>query len=602
MGEESAANRFRFASEMDRIFESEEFSRSPVMRRLLRFLIDQTLLGKGDQLKAYSVAVDGLGRDPDFDAQTDSYPRVQIGRLRRMLDAHYARNGFPSGERLIIPNGAYRVYLHPVYPRAERHAKTEAPSSLAQAEKAPAPAPAGQAYEAAPVQPQSTAAKAPDRRYSRHAFLIASAALALLVLLLFYRGFGEAWLGGHGQSITRPPEMLLLPVERSINSSASLASSVDQALGDALHRSWVVNVHSMERPKSGKAEQQKSPDHTYRLQGVLAGPNGDELYLTLWNARTGDRIWTDHLALAGREGALAEVLRLPAANLIGSFGIIAAQERQHHAATMQPGYVCLLKNADYRLWYSEQILQKSRKCLDQTLALENGASPLILAASAIVNSRLSRFRPQEAPRLMASAETQAKQALLLDPYSPEANMVSATLAMKNGSCLLAKDLGLRALELNPYEQEYYARVGMILFQCNDPDHEKYLVLARQMNPQLPAFFSVPVIAAMSERGEKRAALGLALSLPTAVPDQMPLYSITLALAYGQNGDSRRAARHWNDLSATPANAGRTPYEILKGVLANPNLARKTGELLVKAGVIGNLNQPDGNALITARMK
>ena len=600
MGEESAANRFRFASEMDRIFESEEFSRSPVMRRLLRFLIDQTLAGNGDQLKAYSVAVDGLGRDPDFDAQTDSYPRVQIGRLRRMLDAHYARNGFPSGERLIIPNGAYRVYLHPVYPRAERHAKTEAPDDHPQGEDAPPPSPPVQAYQ--PKQPQPTAAKAPDRRNPRPAFLVALAALALLMLLLLYRGFGEALLGGGEQSITRPPEMLLLPVERGVNSSASLASSVDQALGDALHRSWVVNVHSMDRPKSGKPEQQISTDHAYRLQSVLAGPNGDELYLTLWNARTGDRIWTDHLALAGREGALAEVLRLPAANLIGSFGIIAAQERQHHAAAMQPGYVCLLKNADYRLWYSEQILQKSRKCLDQTLALENGASPLILAASAIVNSRLSRFRPQEAFRLMARAEIQARQALLLDPYSPEANMVSATLAMKNGRCLLAKDLGLRALELNPYEPEYYARVGMILFQCNDPDHEKYLVVARQMNPQLPAFFSVPVIAAMSERGEKRAALGLALSLPTAVPDQMPLYSITLALAYGQNGDSRRAARHWNDLSATPANVGRTPYEILKGVLANPNLARRTGELLVKAGVISNLNQPDGNKLMTARMK
>src|SRR3546814_2929692 len=105
MGEEAANNSFKFASELERVFSSTEFSRSPVMRRLLRFLIDQTLAGKGEQLKAYSVAVDGLGRDPDFDAQSDSYPRVQVGRLRRMLDAYYERYGLVNGERLVIPNG-----------------------------------------------------------------------------------------------------------------------------------------------------------------------------------------------------------------------------------------------------------------------------------------------------------------------------------------------------------------------------------------------------------------------------------------------------------------------------------------------------------------
>src|SRR3546814_18756877 len=90
------------------------------MRRLLRFLIDQTLAGKGEQLKAYSVAVDGLGRDPDFDAQSDSYPRVQVGRLRRMLDAYYERYGLVNGERLVIPNGAYSVFLMPIYSNQER--------------------------------------------------------------------------------------------------------------------------------------------------------------------------------------------------------------------------------------------------------------------------------------------------------------------------------------------------------------------------------------------------------------------------------------------------------------------------------------------------
>src|SRR3546814_7860448 len=47
-------------------------------------------------------------------------PRVQVGRLRRMLDAYYERYGLVNGERLVIPNGAYRVFLMPIYRNQER--------------------------------------------------------------------------------------------------------------------------------------------------------------------------------------------------------------------------------------------------------------------------------------------------------------------------------------------------------------------------------------------------------------------------------------------------------------------------------------------------
>src|SRR3546814_10707989 len=57
---------------------------------------------------------------PEFDAQSDSYPRVQVGRLRRMLDAYYERYGVVNGELLVIPNGAYRVFLMPISRNQER--------------------------------------------------------------------------------------------------------------------------------------------------------------------------------------------------------------------------------------------------------------------------------------------------------------------------------------------------------------------------------------------------------------------------------------------------------------------------------------------------
>src|SRR3546814_2848238 len=67
-------------------------------------------------------------------------------------------------------------------------------------------------------------------------------------------------------------------------------------------------------------------------------------------------------------------------------------------------------------------------------------------------------------------------------------MAAASAAFVSGNCILGKAQGLRAVELNLYEPEIYARLGLMLFQCRDPDNEHYLTLAREMLPTLPAFF------------------------------------------------------------------------------------------------------------------
>ena len=84
------------------------FVRAPVLVRLLSYLVDMTLKGEGRSLKSYSVAVDGLGRPANGDAQIDTYARVQVGRLRKALDAHYASLGRGYSQRLTLPTVATR--------------------------------------------------------------------------------------------------------------------------------------------------------------------------------------------------------------------------------------------------------------------------------------------------------------------------------------------------------------------------------------------------------------------------------------------------------------------------------------------------------------
>jgi adenylate cyclase len=77
-------------------------------RRLIQYLATEELEGRGDRLKAVSIAYDVLGRSADFDPQTDSIVRVEMGRLRSSLDLYYATHGVNDPVRIKFEKGSYR--------------------------------------------------------------------------------------------------------------------------------------------------------------------------------------------------------------------------------------------------------------------------------------------------------------------------------------------------------------------------------------------------------------------------------------------------------------------------------------------------------------
>ena len=56
-------------------------------RALLRYLVEETLAGRADRLKGFSVALAVFGRDESFDPQADPVVRFEARRLRRDLEA-----------------------------------------------------------------------------------------------------------------------------------------------------------------------------------------------------------------------------------------------------------------------------------------------------------------------------------------------------------------------------------------------------------------------------------------------------------------------------------------------------------------------------------
>ena len=94
-------------AELAAVLATETFKRSPKLSRLLSYLCDKYFTGEGTGLKEYSIAVDVLGRDSEFDPQLDAAVRVDTHYLRKRLKDYYAREARDHRVQIIIPKGQY---------------------------------------------------------------------------------------------------------------------------------------------------------------------------------------------------------------------------------------------------------------------------------------------------------------------------------------------------------------------------------------------------------------------------------------------------------------------------------------------------------------
>jgi adenylate cyclase len=94
-------------SQIQRIFTSSDFQATDRLRRFLSFIVQETIDGKEDKIKSYTIAVEVLGRDSNFDLQNDPVVRIEAGRLRRALERYYLIAGRTDPVLIQIPKGAY---------------------------------------------------------------------------------------------------------------------------------------------------------------------------------------------------------------------------------------------------------------------------------------------------------------------------------------------------------------------------------------------------------------------------------------------------------------------------------------------------------------
>ena len=84
-----------------------QLSRCQSRPEALQYVVEETLAGRANRIKAYSIATIAFGRDPSFDPQSDPIVRIEAGHVRRALERYYQSEGHDDPIRITIPTGGY---------------------------------------------------------------------------------------------------------------------------------------------------------------------------------------------------------------------------------------------------------------------------------------------------------------------------------------------------------------------------------------------------------------------------------------------------------------------------------------------------------------
>jgi len=93
--------------QLQTIFADPTFAVSDILKRFLSFITEETLEGRSNQIKEYTIAVKVLHKPFGFNPKEDAIVRIHAGRLRRALRQYYKGNGATDQMYVSMPTGGY---------------------------------------------------------------------------------------------------------------------------------------------------------------------------------------------------------------------------------------------------------------------------------------------------------------------------------------------------------------------------------------------------------------------------------------------------------------------------------------------------------------
>lgn len=492
---------------LDELLAWEPMRRSPQLAAFLRYIVEARLGGDEANLKAYSIAVDVLGRSEDFDPQSDPIVRVQARRLRGLLDAFYDSGTSESAVRIALPVGRY------------------VPEFIAMPGKAEA--------ETALSPPSRTGGTLPGNTWA-----IGLVAIAVLVAaIIFWPSLAE-----RTGTLTdaRQPAMPLVLVEEFENLAFDERGSPLVA-GLAVELVTDFNQFPDIVARYGGAQAALSPAEialdrpVYLLSGVARRvAQGIQYGVVLADSETGGLLANYDLTVPLIEGApqmsIDDVARYFVMRLGSPRSVLHAPVRSWLAANDTAAlalYPCLAAYA-LHLEHPEADAGRARICAENLAAAEPHARAMLASLLAEAGWRQG-VETEQGREMLAQARELARSARDQDPTDAMAWVALARVAFFSGELLAARDSFNSAYQLNPAATDTVAGYVQVLGHIGNWQSAMRLsdeIRAAEENP--PGwFYLAPALHALRMADYPEAVDYARLALP-AEPDM----SVAILVAAG----------------------------------------------------------------------
>ena len=106
--------------QLARILASRTFQQADRLKRFISFIVEETIAGRGSQLKEFLLGMEVFGKDSRFDPRTDPLVRVQARRLRVRLARYYTDEGQDDEVLIELPKGGYAPLIKRNQPGSRR--------------------------------------------------------------------------------------------------------------------------------------------------------------------------------------------------------------------------------------------------------------------------------------------------------------------------------------------------------------------------------------------------------------------------------------------------------------------------------------------------
>ncbi len=564
-------------AQLAHVLVSPEFIVPERARCFLRYLVEQTLAGRADRLKGYTIATAVFERDGNFDPQADPVVRTEAGRLRRALERYYLVAGQDDPVLIEVPKGRYvPSFSRRIAPTPEPTAAKAQPSEAEPIRRSAAPA----RWRSTPV------------------------ILAVLIGLAAVLGVGQTYQARQSAAIDDvafpdEPTLLVMPFDSlgEGNEATLYAAGVTEEILTKLARFTDLAVlGGRSAPGAQAAADPRATARELAARYVVTGSlrlSGSDIRVTtrLTNTGTGNVLWAqtyqENLGAKELFAIQEDIAQQVATTVAQPYGLVFRSELQRTAD--QPpddleAYACTLRFYVYRAGPSPELHALLRKCLEGAVARYPGYATAwaMLSLLALDEDRFAFNLRPGMPGPIERALDAARRAVDLDPDNARGLQALMMALFFHGEVNEAARVGELALAANPQDTELLSEFGLRIAMAGQWQRGRELVeraLARDPAYSGYCHAVLALIAYMQRDGDRAEA-----EIRQANLTRFSLYHAIAAVIYAERGltaEAHREAAKFTELH--PVFAANIDAELRKRNL-RPEDRTRLVEGLVRAGV------------------